>query len=40
MFGVAIGLVFAFNVVIVTLTFGASCDVACVPNVANAFNYV
>jgi hypothetical protein len=38
MFGVAIGLVIAFNVVIVTITFGASCDVACVPNVSITFD--
>lgn len=29
-----------FSVVIVTPTFGVTCDVACVPNVADAFDYV
>lgn len=38
MFGVALGLVFSFNAIIVAPTFGATCNVACVPNVANAFD--
>ncbi len=37
MFGVALGLVFTFSVVIVVPTFGTTCNVACVPNVAKCF---
>jgi hypothetical protein len=39
MFGVALSLMFAFNAIIVVPKFGATCNVACVPNVANAFDY-
>jgi hypothetical protein len=40
MFVTTFDLVFASNVIVVVFAFGATCDVACVPSVANASNCV